>query len=460
MNLPILLVEDDADARELLAQMLTGLGHRVVEASGFEEAERALTGETFGSVFSDLNLGPRSGLDVCISATRTQPGLPVILVTGHGNLHVAIEAMRAGAYDFIEKPIDMQLLALSVRRAMDHRRVQVQLNELQHRLDEGPPSKLLGQSDSMRRVHEMIARVAETPSSVLVTGESGTGKELVARALHDQSDRKSARFVAINCASVSSTLLESELFGHKKGAFTDARADRAGLFEQANGGTLFLDEVGEMAPEMQAKLLRALEERRIRAVGADRDVPVDVRLVAATHRDLEHEIEEGRFREDLYYRLNVMQIHLPPLRARGGDTLLLAKEFIRKKATQLGREVDGLTQEAAALLLNYDWPGNVRQLLNCIERAVALARFDKITPEDLPEKVRRYAASNSDAPTPADPTNVQPLSVIERRYIEQVLRVTNNNKSQAARLLGVDRRTLYRKLESYEMDSRRIAVAN
>jgi two-component system response regulator HydG len=296
----------------------------------------------------------------------------------------------------------------------------------------------------------MIARVADTPSSVLICGESGTGKELVARALHDGSERHAAPFIGINCAAMPANLLESELFGHEKGAFTDARSARSGLFQQAHGGTLFLDEIGEMPPEMQAKLLRVLQERTVRPVGATKEIPVDVRVITATNRDLEDEIERGRFREDLFYRLNVVQIVLPPLREREGDVLLLAHEFVSRAARALGRSVRGISGEAGELLLAYDWPGNVRQLQNCMERAVTLARFEQITPDDLPEKVRGYVAEAPQSGFVVDPERIAPLSVIERRYIEQVLKYTNNNKSQAARLLGMDRRTLYRKLESYE----------
>lgn len=447
----ILLVEDDLDARDLLAELLRSEGSAVDEASDFSSAQRFLSEATYDLVLTDLELGDRSGLEVCDSAHKGQPGVPVIVVTGHGSLTVAIDAIRAGAYDFITKPVDAQLLGVAVRRALEHRQAQVQLKELKDCLSAAEaPGRLIGNCEAMRRVYDLIARVADTPSSVLICGESGTGKELVARALHDGSERKDRTFVGINCAAMPANLLESELFGHEKGAFTDARSARQGLFQQANGGTLFLDEIGEMPSEMQAKLLRVLQERTVRPVGATKEIPVDVRVITATNRDLEDEIEEGRFREDLYYRLNVVQINLPPLRNRGNDVLLLAHEFITKAAQSLEREVSGLSGEAGELLLAYDWPGNVRQLQNCIERAVTLARYEKITPEDLPEKVRGYVAAAPQSGIRVDPEHISPLSVIERRYIEQVLKFTKNNKSQAARLLGMDRRTLYRKLDSYE----------
>lgn len=450
MTARVLLIEDDDDSRELLSALLEAQGFELESCCSYPAALRLLESQSFDTVLTDLELGNQGGLDVCEAVARVQPGVPVIVVTGHGSLSVAIESIRAGAYDFITKPVDSQLLGVALDRAVEHRSIQVQLKELRDAATGTThPGKLVGNCAPMLRVYDLISRVADTPASVLISGESGTGKELVARALHDQSERKHAPFVPINCAAVPAQLLESELFGHEKGAFTDARQARQGLFQRANQGTLFLDEIGEMPPEMQVKLLRVLQERKVRAVGSTQEKEVDVRVVAATHRDLETEIEEGRFREDLYYRLNVVQLALPPLRARGNDILLLANEFIQESARRLGREVQGLSAEAAELLLAFDWPGNVRQLQNCIERAVTLARFDTLTPEDLPEKIRGYTSAGTASGIQLDPEHVQPLEVIERRYIEQVLQFCDNNKSQAARLLGVDRRTLYRKLDSY-----------
>jgi DNA-binding NtrC family response regulator len=301
----------------------------------------------------------------------------------------------------------------------------------------------------MQRVYDLIRRVRNTPVSVLIHGESGTGKELVARALHQATGRADKPFVSVSCAAIPANLLEDELFGHVKGAFTDARATRAGLFEQAHEGTLFLDEIGEMPLEMQAKLLRVLQERVIRRIGDSREVTVDVRIIAATNRDLEAEVEAGRFREDLFYRLNVVQISVPPLKSRGNDILLLARHFIELARGRIGREVKGLTDEAARLLLEYDWPGNVRQLQNCIERAVALTHTDHLTPNDLPEKIRGFEAPLRRPGPEVHPEHLLTLEQVERRYIEEVLALIGDNKSQAARLLGLDRRTLYRKLERY-----------
>lgn len=450
MGRRILLVEDDGDERELLSQLLSGQGYDVEAVGGYSEARDVLQARAFDTVVTDLQLGGRDGLQVIAAVSEFQPGVPVIVVTGHGSLNVAIDALRSGAYDFITKPVDAQLLEVALRRSIEHRSIQTQLQKLREARPSRERGGLIGECSAMKRIYDLIGRVADTPSSVVVTGESGTGKELVARALHELSSRREHRFVAINCSAVPAALLESELFGHEKGAFTDARQAREGLFVQAHKGTLFLDEIGDMPDEMQPKLLRVLQEQVVRPVGGDRELAGDVRVIAATHRDLEDQIERGKFREDLFYRLNVVQIHLPPLRKRGNDILLLAAAFLQESAGRLGRNVRELSPEAAELLLSFDWPGNVRQLQNCIERGVTLARFEQLTPQDLPEQVRNFQAPAESGAVSVDPEHLVPLEVIERRHIEHALRAVGNNKSQAARLLGVDRRTLYRKLEGYQ----------
>lgn len=305
----------------------------------------------------------------------------------------------------------------------------------------------------MRRVYDLLCRVSATETSLLVTGESGTGKELVAREVHAESDRAGRPFVAVNCAAMPRSLLESELFGHVKGAFTDAKAARKGLFEQAEGGTVLLDEIGEMPLEMQPKLLRVLQERRVRPIGSHEEVPFDTRLIAATNSDLESEVEKGRFRQDLYYRLNVVQIAVPPLRERGNDILLLAQHFIESVSMRLEKRVSGVSSEAAKKLLEYDWPGNVRQLENCMERAVTLTRLDRILLDDLPEKIRTYEGAGCTS-VDLDPEHLPSLEEVERRHITRVLAATSGNKTQAAKVLGLDRRTLYRKLERYQEQSK------
>lgn len=457
----ILLVDDEQDVCELLSSLLKAEGAEVDSALDEAEAAEFLAGGLYDVVLTDLNLGAADGLNICNLVSRMQPGVPVIVVTGYGSFDAAIGAIRAGAYDFITKPIDAPLVLVAVERAMEHRRVRVQLSELEGRLRKGgAPGQLVGECAAIKRVYSLIERVRDTPVSVLIFGESGTGKELVARALHDGTDRGDRPFVAVSCAAIPANLLEDELFGHAKGAFTDARSARAGVFEQAEGGTLFLDEIGEMPSEMQPKLLRVLQERTIRPIGDSREIPVNVRIIAATNRDLEAEVEKGTFREDLFYRLNVVQINVPPLRSRGNDILLLASHFIRRAAERIGREVKGLTSEAAHLLLAYDWPGNVRQLQNCIESAVTLTQTDHLTPLDLPEKIRGFQPPARSAGPELHPEHILSLEEVERRYIEQVLALSGDNKSQAARLLGLDRRTLYRKLERYEQGTESRAHEN
>jgi two-component system response regulator HydG len=363
-------------------------------------------------------------------------------------METAVEAMRAGAWDFVPKPLKMDALALTLERAVAHRALRGEVARLRRAVAEAQGfGELIGTSGAMRKVYELIDRVAGTSASVLITGESGTGKELVARALHERSSRRSAPFVAVNCSALPEALLESELFGHARGAFTDARTARRGLFLQADGGSLFLDEIGDLPFGLQPKLLRVLQERKLRPVGGDVETAVDVRLIAATNRDLETAVEERRFREDLFFRINVVQVQLPPLRARGGDVLLLAQKFVERMAAASGRSVHGLTARAAERLMEYPWPGNVRELQNCIERAVALTRGEEIDAGDLPDKIAGYRPS---APLELDgPADLVPLEEVERRYILRVVEALRGNKSMAAKVLGLDRRTLYRKLERY-----------
>jgi two-component system response regulator HydG len=350
--------------------------------------------------------------------------------------------------------VKLDALAMSLRRAVQHRALREEVKRLRTEVAEaGRFEPLVGESSAIRKVYDLLARVAESEASALITGESGTGKEVVARALHAQSRRKDGPFVAINCSAVPEALIESELFGHVRGAFTDAREAHMGLFKQAHGGTLFLDEIGDMPLSLQPKLLRVLQERRVRPVGGTTEQPVDVRIVAATNRDLETAIEEGRLREDLYFRLNVVNIALPPLRARAGDVLVLAQHFLKQFAGRTSKAVRGIAAMAAEKLVAYSWPGNVRELQNCIERAVTLARFEEITVDDLPEKIVAYTPSYM-VVAGDDPSELAPLEEIERRYVLRVLEAVGGNKSVAARVLGIERKTLYRKLERFAADKR------
>ena len=445
----ILIVDDDRDLCDTLEQTLALEDFQSASRASAEEALRVLGEEDFDAVLTDLRMSGTSGLELCQRVAANRPDLPVVVVTGFGSLETAVGAIRAGAYDFVTKPFRMEDIAMTLERAVRHRRLCEEVKRLRTIVSEGQqPSEMIGSSEPMRQVDDLVTRVAGTEASVLVTGESGTGKELVAKSIHARSRRAEGPFVALNCAAMPESLLESELFGHTKGAFTDARQSREGLFVQANGGTLLLDEIGEMALGTQAKLLRVLQERAVRPVGGDREIPFDTRIIAATNRDLETDVAERRFREDLFYRINVVRIHVPPLRVRGSDVLVLAQRFIERFAVAHRTGVKGLASAAAASLTAYAWPGNVRELQNCIERAVALARYEMLGVDDLPEKIRDYRPTrvfiDSD-----DPAELLPMDEVERRYVLRVLDAVSGNKTLAAQVLGFDRRTLYRKLERY-----------
>ncbi len=440
----ILVVDDDRDMCELAEAGLEQRGYNVTWRLTPKEALAAIEAEDFDVVLVDIHMEGMSGLELCREALAKRPDLVVVVMTGFGSLDHAIGAMRVGAYDFITKPVSIDALALAMGRAARHHAMTKELRWLRQRVSTRELPNVVGSSPAMQRVADVVNRVAETEANVLVTGESGTGKELIARALHERSGRKGP-FLAINCAAVPENLLESELFGHARGAFTDARASRAGLFVEADGGTLFLDEIGDMPLGMQAKLLRTLQERKVRPLGTTQEVPFNARLIAATNRDLESEVAEKRFREDLYYRINVVRVDIPPLRARGNDILQLAQSFLERLAQRSGRNVTGIGRLVAERLVNYNWPGNVRELENCMERAVALARFNEITPDDLPSKIRDYRPTEVFSLS-EDPNELPSMKVVEERYIRKVLTAVGGNKTIAARVLGLDRRTLYRKL--------------
>ncbi len=448
----ILFVDDDP---ELLAYLATAVADELdaVTHTDPNAALDALASEDFDAVVTDLSMPRMDGLELCRRALALRPDVPVIVLTAHGRVDVAVAAVRAGAYDFVTKPPSLDVLSVVLQRAVERRRLQAELVRLRHEGATRLP-RMVGDSRAMREVAELVRRVAKTDSTVLVTGESGTGKELVARALHETSGRP-GRFVAVNCAAMPEHLLESELFGHVRGAFTDARNAREGLFVEAHRGTLFLDEIGELPLAIQPKLLRVLQERAVRPVGGSSEVPVDVRIVAATNRDLEEEVEAKRFRSDLYFRIQVVELPLPPLRMRGNDVLALATHFLRAHAARTEKGVPTLAPEAAARLLAHGWPGNVRELQNVIERAVALCRGTEIGPDDLPERLRAappLGTTESFVPTVSEalPT----LEEVERRYVDHVLATYGGNKAVAARVLGIGRKTLYRKLERANDDKK------
>ena len=448
----ILIVDDERNMCELLEMDLRLRGFSTASFTSASDAWRALSDEAFDVVVTDVQMPGTTGIQLCERITADFPELPVIVMTAFGSMETAVAALRAGAYDFVTKPVEMDLLAAAIQRAARQRRLQRQVRELSEAIDHRLSySDIIGDSPAMQRIYAQLAQLSPTDTSVLLTGESGTGKELVARTIHRNSKRVSQPFVAVNCAAIPEALLESELFGHTKGAFTDARQERQGLFTRAEGGTLFLDELGELPLTMQVKLLRALEERTIRPVGSDREVKIDLRLISATNRDLEAAIQDQRFREDLYYRVNVIQIELPPLRARGTDVLILAQHFIRAFAQSMNKPVSGIDNTVAEKLLTYPWPGNVRELRNVVERAMALTTSERIIVDDLPEKIRahrgRQIILNAE-----DPSGLLPLEQVEQHYILHVLESVNGNRTQAAQVLGLDRKTLYRKLKQYGVE--------
>jgi DNA-binding NtrC family response regulator len=449
MQRRVLIVDDDPSMCEMLEADLSRRGFSVCWKTSAEEGFAELGREDFDVVLTDVRMPGTGGIALCERVVSNRPDVPVVVFTAFGSLETAVSALRAGAYDFVTKPVDLDALAHRLNHAVQHRELLEKVKVLRRAVEESQRfEELLGTSAPMKRLYELLGRIADLESSVLLTGESGTGKEVAARALHKRSHRSKGPFVAINCAAMPESLLESELFGHTSGAFTDAKTARKGLFLQAHAGTIFLDEITEMPLPLQPKLLRALEGRTVRPLGGDREVPFDVRVVAATNRDPESAVEEGRFREDLFYRINVIQVEMPPLRARGSDVLLLAEHFVHEFAGMTGKRVTGISESAVQRLLSYTWPGNVRELRNCIERAVALTQYDKLVIEDFPEKIRAHSTQpilvGGD-----DPTELVPMEEVERRYILHVLDVTEGNKTAAATILGFDRKTLYRKLERY-----------
>ena len=445
----VLLVDDDEDTRTLLHE---GLKRRGFSVEAVESAQACLDwvrDHDVDVVVTDVQMPGISGVELCDQLRERHPHVLAIVLTGLGTYDTAIAAVRSGAYDYLAKPVKMDALVVALERAFGHLAVSREVRRLRQAVDVAVPiPSLIGSSPAIREMSTMIRRVADVDATVLITGESGTGKELVARALHDLSpSRRGAPFVAINCGAVPANLLESELFGHVRGAFTDAKSSRAGLFLQAQGGTIFLDEIGEMPLEMQVKLLRVLQQRTVRPVGGDEEIPFDARVITATNRDLQSEVDEERFREDLFYRINVVAIPVPPLRSRGADILLLAKHLVQKIASRGNKPVPAISAEASRKLVSYDWPGNVRELENCIERAVAMCGGGEIDLPHLPTKVVNHQPARIELST-AEPAEMITLDEMERRYVRQVLASVNGNKTHAARVLGIDRRSLYRRLEA------------
>ena len=449
----ILVVDDDPEMTSLLSDILKDEGYVADSASSGEQALKKMGECDYPVVITDLMMKGMPGLTLLREVKRQHPETNVIIMTAFGTIESAIEAMKEGAYDYVTKPVKSEEITLTAQKAMREANLRRELVWLRRAVGkEYSFNQILGKSKAMQEVFDLIRRISASPSNVLLTGASGTGKELVARAIHYNSPRAQGPFVPVNCAAIPEHLLESEMFGHVRGSFTDAKMDRKGLFEEAQGGTLFLDEISELPISLQAKLLRAIQEKEIRRVGAGRSIPVDVRIVGATNLDLAEQVRAKQFREDLYYRLNVIEIHMPALRERTEDIPLLAMHFIKKYAEPMQKPISGLTESALALLMDYAWPGNVRELENVIERSVTLARGDKITPEDLPPVVRGSSGDRQMIEEAAEKTRT--MADVERQYILRILEKTGGNKYQAAQLLGIDRKTLYRKLDEIDKAKR------
>jgi len=449
MKFTILVIDDEKNIREGLKAALELDGYNVeLAADGAAGLEIALKSEV-DLVITDLKMPGVTGEEVLRRVTSETPGIPVIVLTGHGTVESAVDAMRAGAYDFLTKPLNLDRLSLVVKRALQNRELVLQHRELEREVS-GKRSfeHIIGKSPAMTRVFDIVKKVASTKASVLITGESGVGKELIANALHNLSPRKDKPFIKVHCAALAETLLESELFGHEKGSFTGAVSRKRGRFELAHGGTIFLDEIGEIDQSVQIKLLRVLQEKKFERVGGEEVIEVDVRVITATNRDLEHEIAEGRFREDLFYRLNVVRIHVPPLRERKDDIPMMIASFVKEFAEENGKRIEGIDPKARSALYAYDWPGNVRQLRNCVESAVVMSSSPVITLDDLPPSIR----PGEEAPSIHIPVGAT-MAEAERQVIMQTLSANAGNKTKTAEVLGIGRKTLHRKLDEYGADA-------
>ena len=448
MKYNILVVDDEKNIREGLAKLLEMEGHRAIPAADGREALALLERGDVDLMVTDLKMPNLPGDELLRRAQAGIPGLPVIILTGHGTIESAVQAMKEGAYDYLTKPVDMGRLTLLVARALSEWEVKRQYREaLQELQKRSQFSNIIGKSDAMRRIFEVVQLVSASKASVLITGDSGTGKEMIADAIHYNSERKDKPLIKVHCAALSETLLESELFGHERGAFTGAVARKRGRFELAHRGTIFLDEIGEVSPGVQVKLLRVLQDKTFERVGGEETIEVDCRIIAATNRELKEAIRQGQFREDLYYRLNVVNIHLPPLRERKEDIPLLISSFLTEFAQAAGKRIEGIDPKARTALYSYPWPGNVRELRNCLESAVVLSRSSLITLEDLPPHIR----------TDADKNYVKlslglSLAEAEAELIRAELLAQNGNKTRAAEVLGIGRKTLHRKIQEYGLE--------
>ena len=447
-----ILVADDHDPlRRALARALSSAGHEVEEAANGNAAIELLHVNQFDVVLTDLRMGGSNGLDVLRSAKANHPSTMVVLMTAFGSVHTAVEAMRSGAFDYVQKPFEIEEMELKIARALEHRRLQYEVDYLRHtQTDIYDFNHIVGASGALERVLTVVRKVAKSGSTVLISGETGTGKELIAGAIHHNSLRAGRNLVRVNCAALQENLLESELFGHEKGAFTSADRQRIGRFEQADGGTLFLDEIGDMSPSTQARILRVLQEHEFERVGGTRTIRVDVRVVTATNRHLADMVANGLFREDLYYRLNVVTIEMPPLRKRKDDIPALARSFVRRFSGELKKKIEGLDPQAEKTLIRYNWPGNIRELENTIERAVRLTEGSTITTDDLRigELSTTMTAAGEGALTVRIPPTGIPLVDVERQAVLEALRMSNWVQKDAAELLSISPRVMNYKIRA------------
>ena len=452
MRFTLVVADDEKNIREGLAEALAGDGYRALMAADGEEAMKLVDMGDVDLVITDLRMPRLSGTELLKSIASRYPGLPVIVLTGHGTIEDAVSAMRAGAFDFLTKPVNLEHLSILVKRALETREMARKNRELEAEVDaQRRTSSIIGKSAEIKKVFDLIRKVAPTRASVLVTGDSGVGKELIADAIHNLSPRRDGPLIKVHCAALAESLLESELFGHEKGSFTGAQARKRGRFELADKGTLFLDEIGEINQNVQIKILRVLQERKFERVGGEETIDVDVRIVAATNRDLKEEIRKGSFREDLYYRLNVVNIHVPPLRERRDDIPLLAMSFLREFAEENGKKLEGFDPKARQSLYAYPWPGNVRELRNSIESAVVMASSGLVCLDDLPPNVRS-SGEERDVRVPVGST----LEEGEKILIRETLAAQGGNKSRTAEILGIGRKTLYQKIEEYGIEEKAV----
>ena len=449
----ILVVDDEASIRLTLTSMLGHHGYQVLSAERANEALEILKKEDIDVVLADVRMPDMDGIELTRQIIADQTPVTIIVMSAYGSVESAIEAMKAGAYDYITKPFKTDEVYLTLKKADERESLRKENAALKAKMvDEHDFEGIIGRSEAIKQVFKLISKVADYKSTVLITGESGTGKELVARAVHRNSSRASGPFVAVNCGAIPGTLLESELFGHKRGAFTDAHTDKVGIFSAAQGGTLLLDELGELPLPLQVKLLRTLQEGTIRRVGDTKDIAVDVRIIAATIRDLAEEVKLGNFREDLFYRLNVLPIHLPPLRERDSDISLLIDHFISRHNQRLGTQIEGVSPEAERLLSSYSWPGNVRELENTIERTMVLAEGRRLEASDLPDRVKESRDPIRLTLSSGELSIKKTTRIIEEELIRRALGKTEGNRTAAAKLLEISHRALLYKIKSYGID--------